>query len=108
METVTCLKRNDDLQEGTVRSVTLHDCRWSMIYKLGEPIQSSMASEDNRVLHVPRMSMEKGRIDYFNAVDRFVDKYGRYWQPESPQTLTSKLWENHLCIECRRTDPANN
>ena len=104
METITCLKRNNDLQEGTVRTATLFDCRWSMIFKLGEPIHDDMAANDNRLLHVPRISMEKVGIEYFNAADRFVDKQGRYWMPEAPQTLTSKLWENHVCIECRRTD----
>lgn len=105
LQTVTCLKREDDQRQGVVRSVTLYQCRWSKIYKTGEPLQQDMATSHMRTLHVPRKEMDRTGINYFNATDTFVDRDGRHWRPESPQTITTKLLEVHVCIDCVRCDP---
>lgn len=105
LETVTCLKRDDNQRQGTVRAVKLFDCRWSRITKGGQPVRGGMTSDHQRELHVPAIEMERAGVRYFSALDRFVDKEGRYWQPESGDTLTAKLLENHWCVPCRRVDP---
>ncbi len=104
MESVVCLKRDDDQREGVVTSYKLFDCRWSITQKTGNPIQGEMSSNHRRTLHVPRVEMRRVGINYFNAADRFVDIQGRIWQPESTTMLDIKLFENHYDIECLRVD----
>ena len=107
LETVTLIKREDDQRMGTTRKYKLYGCRWSRIQKTGEPIEGDMSSNLARLLHVPRTELDRHSIavSHLAAADRFVDKQGRYWQPESTTMLTFKLWENHVCLECLRTDP---
>ena len=105
LETVTCHKREDDQRQGTYRVVKLFDCRWGQITKTGEPIQHDMISDHRRTLHVPVIEMKRTGINYFNPTDRFLDKDGRWWQPESTVPLTNKLIEQHHCVDCLRADP---
>ena len=102
LQTTTCLKRDDDQQEGTVRAVKLFQTRWSILSKSGEPIHGDWAVGSSRTLHVPRISMERAGIAYFNAADRFVDRDGRVWEPESTTSVVVKLLECHVCIQCKR------
>lgn len=88
--------------------VFVGNCRWARIFKQGEPIAGQMASEHFRELHVPRIEMERVGVAYFNALDRFIDKQGRYWQPESDSLITVKLGLMHVCVQCRLTDPPVN
>lgn len=104
LETVRCLKRNDDMEASVVRSVTLFECRWSVMDKHGQPIAGDMLTEHFRTIHIPNIQMERNQIAYFNPLDRFVDAQGWYWQPESGQTITSKLLLQHCCVDCRRVD----
>lgn len=104
LEKVTCLKRNDDQAQGTVTSYVLYQCRFSKIHKHGQAIQGEMASDHTRWLHIPDIQMKRVGINYFNVLDRFVDKEGRTWQPESGDMIRSQLFENQLCILCRMVD----
>lgn len=105
LEDVTLLKRGDDQQQGTVRSAKLFGVRWSKIYKAGQTIQNDMISDHRRQLHVPAAELERVGVSHLNPLDRFVDQSGRYWQPESTTTITVKLLETHVCVQCLRVDP---
>ena len=105
MESVTLLKREDDQREGVVTSLILYQCRWSRIFKQGEPYQGDMFSDHTRVLHIPRVELDRVGVPYINAIDRFIDEQGRWWQPESTTLIRIQLFENQLCIACLRVDP---
>lgn len=107
LETITLLKRNDDQQQGTVRAITLFQCRKSSIAKTGEPIQGDIA-ETSVTWKIPRVELDRVGVTWINAIDRIVDKYNRYWQPESKQTIDIKLFENFIYLACVRIDPPNN
>ena len=102
LQTVTVLKRNPDQQQGTIRAVRLFECRWSKTFQAGEPVAGIVASEDHRVLHIPRIELDRAGIEYFQADDRFVDQEGLTWQLESTNTVTTKLFLNHMCVAVRR------
>lgn len=103
LETVTLLKRNDDLQQGTVRALKLFECRWGQITRTGETIAGDITSDHRRTIHIPVTELKRVGVAYINAADRFVDQDGRTWQPESPTVITVKLLENHVCVDCLRT-----
>ncbi len=100
LQTVTLYKRNDDQQEGVVRTVQLFNCRWSMIFKTGEPLEGEMLSNHSRRLHIPTIELDRVGVHYINPIDYFKDRDGRFWQPESPQMITDKLLERHWCCDC--------
>jgi hypothetical protein len=102
LESVTLKKRNDDQQAGTVRSIRLHQVRWSRTFKTGEPIAGDVTSSESRTLHIPRVELDRVGVAYINSLDRFVDEQGGVWQPESTTTITVKLFLNHLCVACLR------
>lgn len=104
LESVILLKRNDDQQEGTVTAIQLFQVRWGQIAKTGEPIAGDMSSEHTRTLHIPRCELDRVGVWYINAADRFQDEQGRIWEPESTTTIDVKLFENHLCVNCKRLD----
>lgn len=105
LQSVLLLKRNNDQQEGTVTSYRLFQVRWSMLHKSGQPIQGDMSVGSNRSAHIPRCELDRVGVWYINALDRLVDKQGRYWQPESDSEITVKLFEDHICVDCKRVDP---
>lgn len=99
LETVTLLKRKDDQKQGTVTSHRVHQCRWSRTIKTGEPMAGEMLSSHAAQLHIPRVEMDRLGIHYFNPTDRFIDRKGRTWQPESTTTIIEKLFLNHVCVD---------
>ena len=105
LEKITILKRNDDQQQGTVRSIVLFQCRRSQIFKTGEPLQGDMSAGHQTVWHIPRIELDRVGIDHLNALDRIIDPQGRTWQPEATTMITQKLFDNHVCISCLRVDP---
>ena len=108
LQTVLLLKRNDDQQQGTVRTIKLFQVRQSMQQKTGESIQSDMEANTNCSWHIPRTELDRVGVSYLNNLDRIVDRKNRYWQPESGDTITVKLFEVHVCISCVRIDPPEN
>ncbi len=102
LQTVTLLKRDNDQQMGTVTSFKMFGCRWSKIFKSGEPIFKDILSSHPRTLHIPRIELDRIGIEFITPADRFVDKKNRVWQPESTTTITVKLFENHVCVDCLR------
>lgn len=105
LETVTLLKRDDDQLEGVVTAYRIFNARRSLIYKSGQAIFQDMTSAHRVRWHIPYPEIERVGIHYLNVLDRIVDPQGRYWQPESNTTITSKLQDNHFCLECLRVDP---
>lgn len=103
--TVTLLKRGDDLQQGTVRAITLYQCRPGQITYTGNTLQGTMNADDRLTWHIPDVELARVGVHHITSLDRIVDKYDRYWQPESPTTVLSKLLGNHLCVNCLRVDP---
>lgn len=105
LESVVLYKRGDDQRQGTVTTYRLWDVRWSKTYKSGEPLQGDMSSSHRRQLHIPRVELDRIGVEYINAIDTFKDEQGRFWRPESYQTIVIKLAECHLCVDCLRCDP---
>ena len=113
LKSITLLKRNDDLQQGTVRAVKLFDCRKSFQTKTGQSIQGEMSSDHRCVWHIPRVQLDRAGVTYLNALDRIVEDkedggkklvIPRQWQPESTTPITIKLFENEIDLECLRVD----
>lgn len=106
MQTVTLLKRKDDQQQGVVVAIPLFNCHRGRIQKTGQTIQGDMSSNHTTVWHIPRVELDRAGVQYLNALDRIVDKKGRYWQPESPQLIDVKLLETRIDLQCvQRTPP---
>jgi|SRR6185312_4121093 len=108
METVVLLKRNDDQQEGTVTAYRLFECRRGNISKTGQAIQGDMSSSHHVQWLIPNIMLWKTGVNYINVIDRIVDKYQMWWQPEAPQTITLSQFDNYTLIESVRVDPNPN
>lgn len=104
LQTVTLLKRNDDMQASVVRSLTLYQCRQGIIHKTGQPIQGDMLSDHRCTWYLPRSELDRVGVLYINMLDRIVDKYNRVWQPESPTLIVVKLFEDRVNIDTKRAD----
>lgn len=105
LETVTLLKRDNDQRQGTVRSITLFDCRRGKISKTGQTIEDNMSSDNRTVWHIPRRELDRVGVAYLNALDRIVDKYGDYWQAESTTNIEVKLFKVEIDLECLAVNP---
>ncbi len=105
LETVTVLKRGDDQQQGTVRSVKVFNARHTPYVKTGETIGGEESSNFATTWHFPQIELDRVGINYLNNLDRIIDKKGRYWQPEASLQLTRKLFENHYCVDCLSVNP---
>ncbi len=105
---VTLFKRADDQREADVRVLHLFECRRSSIHKAGEPIQGDMASYHRTTWHIPKIELDRVGVHHINAIDRIYDPIlGEWWQAESPQTISEKLFGNMVNIDCTRIDPPN-
>lgn len=108
--TVTLLKRNNDQQQGTVRSVSLFEVRQGMVFKDGEPIQGDMTSNHRCVFHIPKIALDAAGVAYINAADRIDNRGASFgvpgvWEVESTTEEVVKLFGNHICCHCLRVDP---
>lgn len=100
LQSVTLHKRHDDMAQGTITVFKLFQCRWSRIFKMGETLAGDMLTAHRRQLHIPRIEMDRVGVHYINPTDKFIDKQGREWQPESPQQIVIQLFEQHVCCDC--------
>lgn len=105
LEKVTLLKRDPNLRAMVVTSHLLFTCWWSDLTKTGQQLDNDVTSNHRRKLHIPTSELKRVGVNYINPLDVFIDEQGRHWQPESTTTIEAKLWENHLDIECLRTEP---
>ena len=104
LECVRLLKRGDDQAQGTVVSHQLYQCHWAWVHRTGETILNETTSRETRRLFVPRVEINRVGVNYISAADRFIDKQGRTWQPESDTIINHGIWENQLVIDCKRTN----
>ena len=104
-QTVILLKRNNDQGEGTVRAITLFDCRRERTSKTGQPIQNEMSVAEFTTWQIPSFELDRNGVNYINVLDRIVDQHNRYWQPESGQSIDVRLFEDWVFINCVRIDP---
>ena len=112
LKTITLLKRNVDLQQGTVTTYTVYQTRRSSMHKTGETIQNDASSDVRTVWHIPRTEMDRLGLTDINALDRIVESstyptQTRWWQPESTTMIDIKLFEDHIDVACLRIDPPN-
>lgn len=111
VESVTLLKRGDDLQQGTVRAIVLFNCRKSMIHKTGEMIQRDEQTNHRVVWHIPTIELERVGVAYINPTDRIVQREGVEkgwtWMPEATTLISLKLLSNEWDLHCLRTDPTD-
>lgn len=105
LETITLYKRGDDQQAGTVRTLTLFECRWKPITKTGQIVQGDNTSNHRREVVIPRSELDRVGVAYISAGDRFLDKQGRTWQTEANLVIEVRLFENFIGVQCFRTDP---
>ncbi len=112
LETIQLLKRNDDQQQGTVRAVSVFNCRRSIMTKTGQTIQHEMSSNHRCVWHIPKSELLRVGILYINNLDRIVqlgkgdpNEKGFVWQPESTENIEVKLGGNEIDLNCLRVDP---
>ena len=105
LETVTLLKRRDDQKEGSVVALKLFECRRGNISKQGEAIQTDETAEHYVQWLIPYTELKRVGVNYLNVLDRIVDKFNMWWQPESPQTITLAIFDNYYAIDTVRIDP---
>lgn len=105
LETVELLKRDNDQREGVVTSYLIFNARRGQMVKTGEPIQGDMSSNHSTTWHIPASELERVGVEYINAADRFVDKDGWWWQPESTTSILVKLFTNWINVNCLRINP---
>ena len=116
LKSVRLLKRGDDQRQNQVTEYLLFGCRRGQITRTGEPIQGDMGSDHRTTWHIPARELERVGLRYLNPADRIVEDHDdmnrplvqsiwRYWQPEADTTITSKLFENEIDVECLRVDP---
>lgn len=106
LQTLTLLKRSNDQLQGTVTTYKLFDCRQNaQIRKQGQSIRGDMSSDHRTTWVIPREQLDRIGIQYLNVLDRFVDKYGRFWNPESNTVLAEHLFSNFYNVDCLRIDP---
>ncbi len=108
-ETITLLKRDDDLRQGVVRAIILYGCWRSAISKTGQTIQRDMTGGHSCDWNVPRRELERVGVAYLSALDRIVQteglEAGYVWQPESTTRIDVQLLGNYVKLGCLRTDP---
>jgi len=105
LETVTLLQRDDGMNASQIRTVKLFNVRWSRARKRGQQLDGDVSSDHRRELHIPQSEMDRVGVKHINPLYRFIDKDGRYWMPESDDTITQQLMMQHWCVPCQRTDP---
>ncbi len=105
LEKVRLLKRNPNMQASVITAHQLFECWWHDLVKQGQQHDNDVQSDHRRTLHIPTAELKRVGVAYINPLDVFVDEQNRYWMPESDSRIEAKLWENHLCVPCRRTDP---
>lgn len=108
LQDVVLLKRGDDQKEGTVTAFQLFSCWRDNISKTGQPIQGDMAASHSTRWLIPSSELVRVGVNYLNVLDRIVDQYNMYWQPESGQDLTLSQFENYYWVACIRVDPSPN
>lgn len=107
-QTITLLKRENDLKEGTVVALTLYECFVDNPIKTGQPIESNETVNHKVLWIVPNSQLRRVGVNYINVIDRIVDNLGQFWQPESDQNIILSQFDNYTLVNCVRIDPSPN
>ena len=108
LQTVTLLKRGDDLQEGTVRTVKLFECLMFPFTKAGEQIMNDISVGISAHWLLPGSELKRVGVLWLNSLDRIVDRFNRWWQPEADVLISIMLFENYYSFTAKRVDPYPN
>lgn len=106
MQKLILYKRNDDQQEGVVRTLTLFNCRRSDIMREGEPLLHDMVANHRTTWQIPREELDRVGVNWISNDDRFFDKqYGTgTWQPEPGVQIDVKLYAFWVTVNCFRVN----
>lgn len=105
LEKITLLKRGDDQQEGQVVAYSLFQCRRGNLSKHGEAIQGEMACFHSAQWLLPNVELRRIGVNYINVLDRIIDQFNMWWQPESGQTISLSQFDNFYIVDTIRVDP---
>jgi hypothetical protein len=106
------IKREPDQRQGVQRTLLLFQCRRGQTSTTGQPLNRDFTSNERCTWHIPREELDRVGVEYISAIDRFVDPEdqtgprGATWMPESGTSIRIKLFGNHVCVDCLRTDDA--
>jgi hypothetical protein len=99
MQKIRFLKRGDNQQAGTVTAYILFNCRAGDIIRTGEIIDGNMSSGDRTYWVIPVQELKRVGLSYVSPADRIEDlKTGRVWEPEAPQNIDLKTFDNYFKI----------
>ena len=104
-EKVSLLKRDDDQRAGTVRAVTLFFAKKGTATKTANAIHGDMSAHHSCTWMLPVQELKQAGVAYINALDRIVDKTGKFWQPEATTNIVLDAFENYVTVDCLRVDP---
>ncbi len=103
---VILLKRGNDLKQGTVRAIKLFRCRRDSITKTGQTLEAEMATGNQTTWFIPNQQLKRKGVQYLNALDRIYDpKLKEYWEPETGDTISQKLFGQEWTVTCKLTNP---
>lgn len=106
LQTLVLHKRGDDQAQGTVVTHKLFDCRRGKIRRSGQSVQRSMTSRSYLTWHIPGVQLTNAGVSYISVLDKFYNALtDTWWQPESDTIITNKLFDNHVCVDCKQCDP---
>lgn len=105
LERVILLKRGDDQQEGTVTAFTLYNCRRGNVTKSGEAINLDVPAFEYVQWLIPCTELRRVGVNYLNVLDRVIDQFNQWWNPESTETMTLAIFDNYYVVPSRRVDP---
>lgn len=105
LEKVTLMKRGDDQSEGQVISYTIFECRRGNPSKSGEALQQEMAVSHSVQWLIPNAELRRVGVNYIDVLDRIVDQFNMWWQPESGNTIVLSQFDQYTILDCVRVDP---
>lgn len=105
LEKITLLKRGDDQNEGQVVAYILFQCRRGNLAKQGEALQGEMAVSHSTQWVIPNTELRRVGVNYIDVLDRIVDQFNMWWQPESANSIVLSQFDNFTIIETVRVDP---
>lgn len=105
LERIILLKRNDDQAEGTVTQHIIYQSRRGNIEKSGEAINLDVPAFEVVSWHIPCTELRRVGVNYLNVLDRIVDQFNMWWQPESGDNIELAIFDNYYNISTRRVDP---
>lgn len=105
LEKILLYKGGDDQSEGQITVFWLFECRRGNLSKSGEALQGEMAVSHSVQWLIPCTELRRVGVNYLNVIDRIVDQFNAWYEPESAQDLTLSQFDNYYLVNCVRVDP---